>query len=415
MATPTNDSVAVAAGIRTVRLGKPGEPAPNDPGSPWLAQSALSITLPSAKTVTQLGTATVQSLAPGDATAQYWLRRMIGAWPSFPIIKLYNSSGQLVDVQYIYHGGGHSDSGYSGTAYWSLRTRQWYTAQATLSYAPVLPPTDSTLLAWGEDATLRPGSAHPYQHNFTIHSNEAGGPAFHRAYAGGLWATAASVNASHKMPWVTKTWERVAQLANSGVTVNMVIKDRLRSRAVRWPVPDNRREYFVHDYLAGTVVSLNQTNFRGPWGWSDTNPPCGVHHEAADLYIAAQFKSPANKLMALNPADLASNWVTLSTTGASIPANSAVGINYRSATGTLLMVDSSTIPPTGLFEITPPVSSPLTNPWTVVRHSFTGGSALSQTPGSDPAQILDRFQYVSELDALIVCPSDSAPVELWKM
>ena len=77
------------------------------------------------------------------------------------------------------------------------------------------------------------------------------------------------------------------------------------------------------------------------------------------------------------------------------------------------MMDMSTAVPTGVFEVTPPTTQPLINAWTVTRRAFTGSSSLAIYAGL--REIVDRYQYVHELDALMACPSPTAPMETWKL
>lgn len=380
----------------------------------WSNLAPLTLpTMPAAGTIGTLGTSVLNSVATGGAEETFQYPKVLGAWGSALLVRLYNAAGQLADILYVIQGGGHGDSGWDGVAYYSLRQQAYLLALAPEHLAAVAIEVDTAVNPWGEHASGRPASAHPWTHNVGIDGDELGGPAFIRTRGAGAGQSGTVFGGSHDFFWATKQFTRRGSTAAPATaqSIHVTIKDRTRGLIHRFPCSPNG-DYYTLDYRAAGSAWVTRTQaLRTGLGWTDTDSANGCHVPHHDLLVACNFTG-AGSLRALPAGATDGTWVSLSTTGLALPTQ-RVGLQYRSATGSILMMDMSTAVPTGVFEVTPPTTQPLTNPWVVTRRAFTGSSSLAIYAGL--REIVDRYQYVHELDALMACPSPTAPMETWKL
>ena len=293
---------------------------------------------------------------------------------------------------------------------YSFRNKRWTEVQAP----SVLFPQDNTQFntTFGENfAGTHVVSDHGYNSLVGIDSDEPGGPAIIKTQGGATGMHAIGINQSHRFNLLTNTWSRFGQpgqiLGVSPVTVRDTQRHRIRrfGYAGDW----NELDYSAAattPWVAGTQPAPNR-------GWSNVPTPCGVYDPVRDLYIGGTMLASPNVMVLLPAGAPTSAWWSCGRRAwRSRRPWCRPPWHFRSATGTFVFVDTRTTPPTGLFEITPPASNPLTTPWTVQRRSFTGTSRYIKDYGSSDGDF-HRWQYVPGLDALVANPWPDQPMEVW--
>jgi hypothetical protein len=225
------------------------------------------------------------------------------------------------------------------------------------------------------------------------------------------------VGQGHHLPVATGAWARSGALhPATSSTVHMTLRDRIRKRLVRMPAL-GATDVYTADYSSGDwanlVWVLGTTAARSGYGWSDSNEPNGVHHEATDLYLTWAGNG---QVRAFNPNNLAAPTTVLNITGLpSMPAGKkGVGLQVRGTTGEVWILDMTTAPPTGFYVLTPPSTSPLVNAWTVTRRAFTGTSHLTGSgPRAGNVGTFEIPQYIAALDSFVTWGAADAPVQIW--
>jgi hypothetical protein len=388
-------------------------------------QPALGFTLPFALpavgAIGSLGGNVPDVFEPAGAS-MYHVRNVIGAWGS-AAVSVVLTGGAVTDLLYWVMGGGHGDTGWDGVLVWRASTGQWEQALTPGRADPV--PTSVFDLVNGEVTTpatpLRVASQHMYQHVEGLDSGEGAGPAMFNLRKFAIGQLAISIGQSHRFDWPSKTWKRIGNNTGNGGGdqsggCSAYCKDTLRKRFVRIP-SDNGQAWHWIDYTrpdADAVWVAGTQPFRTGLNWSNVETAVATYDPVRDLIICG---ARAHQPRAVRAGDIGSStWGLLNLTGVSLPT-SMLGCawQYRASADQFVLVDTSTLPATGVFVLTPPApgANPLTATWTVSRRSFTGSSQYVQYT-SDKTDY-NRFRYVPSLDALLVCPSHSAPMECWKL
>ena len=379
-------------------------------------------TLPASGAIGSLGGNVPDAFEPSGATI-FHVRKVIGAWGSAAVSTVSNG-GVITDLLYWVMGGGHGDTGYDGVLVWRASTGQWEVALAPSSNDPL--PTSSFDTVNGEVTTpsspLRIVSQHMYQHMHGLDTGDsAAGPALFNSRKFAIGQGAITVGQAHRFSWPAKVWTRVAQNIGNGDGslsggISAVFKDARRKRFVRIP-SDNLTAWHWLDYtqpdsMAAWVAETQPA--RTGLGWSNVATAVGVHDPVRDLYIVGAY---AHQPRVVRANDIrTSSWGLLPLTGVSLPATMlGCAWQYRAVADEFVMVDTSTIPPTGVFVLKAPAApaDPLATAWTVTRRAFTGSSQYAQYTGDKTD--FNRWQYVPALDALIVCPRHDQPMEAWKL
>lgn len=396
-----------------------------DPIAVPSSQPALGFTppftLPAVGAIGSLGGNVPDVFEPAGAS-MFHIRRVIGAWGTAAVSAVL-TGGAVTDLLYWVMGGGHGDTGWDGVLVWRASTGQWEQALAPGRADPV--PTSSFDTVNGEVTTpptpLRIASQHMYQHADALDSGEGAGPAMVNLRKFAIGQGAISIGQSHRFNWPSKTWTRVGNNTGNGDGsqaggVSAYCKDTLRKRFVRIP-SDNGQAWHWMDYTRPDVDAVwvaGTQPFRTGLNWSNVETAVATYDPVRDLVICG---ARAHQPRAVRAGDISgSTWGLLNLTGVSLPTTMlGCAWQYRAAADQFVLVDTSTLPATGVFVLTPPApgSNPLTAAWTVSRRSFTGTSQYVQYTGDKSD--FNRFRYVPALDALLVCPSHSAPMECWKL
>lgn len=396
-------------------------PAPND----WPFSMPASGVIGTASTNTPNDTAADGSGFTA-ADVQAALVKVLGAWGSAALIRLYDVNGALVDLLYLVFGGGHGDTGYDGVIAWRASTRAWELMLAPTKVTPAGTP-DTT---HGEITTNRPDSQHMYFNLLALDGNEVNGPLLVQAYGSAVGSGAISASQAHGFDPVAKTWARIWDVGTTtpSTIVQAWAKDTKRQRFIRFPA-DNGTNYYWVDYtsLSNTWQNGTMAARIGNWGSVDQvsgplpypNEPAAIYDPVFDCIIAGiQWGSgtPANNLCICDASNIAAGFTLLNFSGTGPVNMGGVGIEHRTAQGrmanhtdTFVIFDTSTSPPTGYFELTRPAGAAtfadlLSGTWTWVRHAFTGGPSNYVTYASGIMHF-NRPQYVSELDAYLLQPS----------
>lgn len=387
-------------------------------GPPPIVQAAWPFSLPASGAIASLGGNVPDAFEPAGAS-QFHIRKVIGAWGTGAVSVI--RSGQVVtDILYWLHGGGHGDTGWDGVLVWRASTGLWEQALAPSRADPV--PISSWDTTNGEDfSDGRPISTHLYQHAYGLDSDEGPGPALIQARKFAAGQQAITVGQGHRFAWPAKTWSRWGNNPGNGDGgmvggASAYIKDTLRKRLVRIP-SDNQNTWAWADYTKndGDVLWNPATQpYRTGLGWSNVSTAVGVYDPVRDLYLCGALAQHLRAVRA--DAVSTSTWALLTLTGVALPTNMlGCGWQYRPVADEFLLVDTSTLPPTGVFVLTPPAApaSGLAGTWTVSRRAFTGTSQYQQY--TNDKTDYNRWQYVAALDALIVCPRHDAAMEVWKL
>lgn len=414
MPTARSIAYAVASGS-SVFAGGYGYGSDTGPFAYWTPLTTP--TLPPTGHTGAIGTSTLYDGISANATEQFQMTKVLGAWNGAQVSVLKNYLGETVDVLYWIVGGGHNDTGWDGVTVWRARTRAFESALGAATYGSKA-LVDAT---YGEDTTGGDGktrlqSHHTYGHLVGLDSDDANGPALVVTRRGACASNSVNIHQTHRFDWATKAWVRCG--ANHAVNTNVAhvaLKDKARNRVIRTPSAGNGTAWYSGDYTNAALPWTAGTQGGRPAGWGDTNIPYGVIDPVSDLLIQAAFIGTSPGLYAQSAADPSGTWTLLTTTGDALPT-SMIGcaMVYRSAgAGSLLLVDATSTPPTALWEIVRPASSPLTNAWTVTRRTFAGTSAFAPLAGVPDHST--RWQYVAAWDCLIACPNPTAPMEAWRL
>lgn len=391
-------SVSVAAQSATLSLG----------GWPF--------SLPAVQTLGTISSNVLTDITPTGGSVSkvnedFSLPKVLGAWGSSAIV-LQKTAGVVTDVLYVIFGGGHSDTGNDGVYAWRASTGRFESLLAPSTVTATV-TSDTTN---GENIANRPASQHVYNHIQGLNSDEANGPSLMQLYGSGIGSGAIISGRAHKFDTSTGSWSRYGDVAGGLVRSTAVtIKDTARQKFFRFP-GDSGTAFYSLDYTAAspTWQTLSQSARIG--NWSDTFEAVGIYDPTRDLYIAGRFGAGASGICALDATAPTGSWVLLTLTGDAITATYGMGLCYRSATDTFILIEAAATP-TAYYEITPPTSSPLTNAWTVVRKTFTGTSRFTNLV-NNTAEWFHRWQYVNFPtlgDALIACPAAGYPMEAIKL
>lgn len=341
---------------------------------------------------------------------RFALPKVIAAWGTAALSVVKDSSGVVTEALYMVHGGGHNDTGYDGVLVYSFRNKRWTEAQQP----SVLSPQDNSQFntTYGENfAGTHVVSDHGYNSLVGIDSDEAGGPSIIKTQGGATGMHAIGSRQAHRFDLLTNTWSRFGQLGNVLGVSPVTVKDTQRHliRKFGYSGTWNELDYAAAPTTAWVVGSQPAPNR----GWSNVPTPCGVYDPVRDLYIGGIMTSAPNVMVVMPAANPSAAWVELRTSGVALPTTMiSAPWHYRSAIDTFVFVDTRTSPATGIFEITPPASNPLTNTWTVQRRAFTGTSRYQRQYGSSDDDY-HRWQYVPGLDALVANPWSNLPMEIW--
>ena len=381
----------------------------------------LPFTLPAVGTIGTLGGNVPEVFEPPGAS-MFHLRYVVGAWGTAAVSTVL-TGGVVTDLLYWVMGGGHGDTGWDGVLVWRASTGQWEQALTPGRADPV--PTSVFDTTTGEVTTpptpLRIVSQHMYQHADALDSGEGAGPALVNLRKFAIGSGAISIGQSHRFNWPSNTWTRVGNNTGNGDGgaaggVSAYCKDTLRKRFVRIP-SDNGQAWHWMDYTrpdADAVWVAGTQPFRTGLNWSNNETAVATYDPVRDLILCG---ARAHQLRAVRAGEIAtSTWGLLNLTGTALPTNMlGCAWQYRASADQFILVDTSTLPATGVFVLTPPTagSNPLTAAWTVSRRAFTGSSQYVQYTGDKSD--FNRFRYVPALDALLVCPSISAPMECWRL
>jgi hypothetical protein len=384
-------------------------------------------TLPASGAIGTISTNALTSITDG-ANENFSLAKVLGAWGS-AAVALVVSGSTVTDIIYYIFGGGHADTANDAVYAWTASTGLFSRPLAPTASAVALmagPSTNNTTdTTYGEDQTGRPDSQHAYNHLAGLNSNETQGPALVQAFGSGIGNSAIVSGQAHRFDKQTGVWSRMANAAPfAAAEVALVIKDATRTKLLRFP-SNNGSAYYTLDYSnpAATWQVLSQSARIS--NWSFTYNAFGCHDPVRDLYIGGVMRGTGSNLCAISAAAPGGSWTELtftanaaltSITTVSRPSGNGthgVSLFHRAVNDTFVMIDNTTNPPTGIWVLTPPASSPLTNAWTWSRRAFTGTSVF--TNATNDGEIYGRFQYVAALDAMIVCPSGTGQMEAWKL
>ena len=384
-------------------------------------------TLPASGAIGTISTNVLTGVTDG-ANENFSLAKVLGAWGSAAVSLVFSGS-TVTDIVYYIFGGGHADTANDAIYAWSASTGLFSRPLAPTASAVALmagPSTNNTTdTIYGEDQTGRPDSQHAYNHLAGLNSNETQGPALIQAFGSGIGNSAIVSGQAHRFDKQSGTWSRMANAAPfASAEVALVIKDATRTKFLRFP-SNNGSAYYTLDYSnpAATWQVLSQGGRIS--NWSFTYNAFGCHDPVRDLYIGGVMRGTGSNLCAISAAAPGGSWTELtftanaaltSITTVSRPSGNGthgVSLFHRAVDDTFVMIDNTTSPPTGIWVLTPPASSPLTNAWTWSRRAFTGTSMF--TNATNDGEIYGRFQYVAALDAMIVCPSGTGQMEAWKL
>ncbi len=396
------------------------DPIPVPSTSPALGLT-LPFTLPAVGAIGSLGGNVPDVFEPAGAS-MFHIRNVIGAWGSAAVSSVL-TGGVVTDILYWVMGGGHGDTGWDGVLVWRASTGQWELALTPGRADPV--PTSSFDTVNGEVTTpptpLRVTSQHMYQHVDGLDSGEGAGPAMFNLRKFAIGSQAISIGQSHRFDWPAKAWKRIGNNTGNGDGgqvggCSAYAKDTLRKRFVRIP-SDNGQAWHWMDYTrpdADAVWVAGTQPFRTGLNWSNVETAVATYDPVRDLILCG---ARAHQLRAVRAGEISSStWGLLNLTGTALPTNMlGCAWQYRTVADQFVLVDTSTLPPTGVFVLTPPApgANPLTAAWTVTRRSFTGTSQYVQY--TNDKTDFNRFRYVPSLDALLVCPSHTAAMECWKL
>ena len=376
----------------------------------------IGFTPPASGAIAAIGSHTLYDVV-SDVNERFSLSKVLGAWGSAAIVRVRDGDGLLTELIYAIFGGGHGDTGNDAVYAWRSSTQQFEVMLAASSQviARLFAPAPANSFGEEDTGTLgRPASVHAYQTNQALDTGEGLGPAFLNTRALAVGSAAPATGQAH---WLDvdaspPVWARYGGMqpfnANTGWVA--VVKDKSRQKFFMFE-NDSGTRFLECDYtsLTPTWIERNQvarsTNF-----WGGSNLACAVWDENRDIYLATGGTSGLVGLDATDPTDA---WVTLTVSGTG-PGTAMQGskIWHRRKDDTFIAVDTSTNPPTGIYVWTPPATWN-SGTWTVTRRSFTGTSTYSNMAG--PWNDYERFQYIEEADALIVCPSGSAAMECWAL
>ena len=397
-------------------------------------------TLPAAGTIGQLG-----SSVPNDTAAngsgftagdvQFNLPKVLGAWGSAQLVRIYDANGALSDLLYVVYGGGHGDTGYDGVIAWRASTNAWELMLAPSRVDPVA--TADTV--HGEDIANRPASQHMYFNLLALDSNEASSPCIVQAYGSAVGSGAISAAQAHAFNLVSKTWSRFGDsgtITPSSI-VQCFVKDTKRKLFIRFP-SDNGTNYFTFDYTnsANTWQSGTMAARVGNWGSVDqvsglyphSNEAGGVYDPVFDAILAGvQWGSAyaGSNLCICDANNIPAGFSVINFTGTGPVTMGGFGIEHRNGQGrsanktdTFIILDTSTTPPTGYFELSRPAGATtfadlVSGTWTWARHALTGTSNYTNYAAGE--MNFGRPKYVAEFDAWLVQPSADHPMEFWKL
>jgi hypothetical protein len=417
----------------TQRIG-PMNLTPPVTGNYWDNLSPLVMpTLPASGNLGTLGTETMQAAmqrilgyAPTSNEAFRWTI-VWRNWSTMNPVRLYNLSGQLVEILLVLHGGGHMDTGVNGTVAFSLRDLVWKNLQTSTLFDAI--PTPDVL--HGEDSTGRPISHHPYAANHGLDSNEPNGPALvtTRRGSGGKLATISGQ--THIFRLTSNTWSRWgATHPPTDRTVHSTIKDKVRKRFVRIPQNEARADYYILDYSVNgsnpdwqvfDENSIPPAAYRIP-KWSDKFYAVIEHDPIRDLYVGSNGNA-TDGIWAISPGALHLNWTKLSLTGVALPTQvgatengQSMGMLFDSVRSRLMMVDNSTSTFSRMYELAAPASSPLTNNWNLTLRTFGGVASQYSFVGSGFLRdVNQRFVMIPEWDCFVMCGGYDKPMEVGKL
>lgn len=361
----------------------------------------------SANTVTALGTSTLYTAVGADGDTQFSMQKVIGAWGS-AALSLVKSGTTIIDAYMHIHGGGHNDTGNDGVLRYRFSTKTWTYAQA---HSTLIPQAGSGFN--NSTGVMNNGthlvSDHAYSSLVGINSDENGGSQMLKLQFGAAGSPAIGIGQAHRFVVASNAW---SSYGNSHTVLGVspvVVKDTSRGLIRVFGYQGTWREL---DYTASNPTWSSSTQTDPARGWSNTDTPCGVYDPVRDLYIGGNMLTGSNVMCAIAAGSPGGAWSALNFTGTALPTTMrSTPWLYRSDADTFVFVDTRDSPPTGVFEITPPGSNPLSNNWTVARRSFTGTSQYLTYSGI--ADHFGRFQYIPDLDAIAVCPWVDAPMELW--
>lgn len=347
--------------------------------------------------------------AVSKANEDFSLPKVLGSWGSASIV-LTKAAGVVTDVLYVIFGGGHSDTGNDGVYAWRASTGKFECLLPPLKTTPAVTPD----IPNGEGAVSgRPDSQHTYSHMHGMNSDESNGPSLMQLYGSGMGSTAQISGQGHKFDTSALVWARYGNTASGLVkTADVVIKDTSRQKFFRFPA-DNNAAFYSLDYTVAspTWQTLSQSFRIG--GWGDTFEPDGCYDPVRDRYLVGRFSGGANNLCALDATNPTGAWTLVTLTGDAITATYGMGLEYRSATDTFILIEARNPAPTAYYELTPSGATLV-----VARKTFTGTSSFTAPAALAASEWFHRWKYVNFPtlgDALICCPSSSNQMEAIKL
>lgn len=396
-------------------------------------------TMPASGTLGTAGTSVPNDTAADGsgftaADVQAALPKVLGAWGTAQIIRLYDANGALVDLLYVVFGGGHGDTGYDGVISWRASTKAWELMLAPTRVTPVT-TSDTT---HGEDIANRPASQHPYQHLISLHGNEPSGPLLTQVYGSAVGQGAISSAQGHGFNPVSTAWSRFGDVGTvtPSTIYQVIVKDTKRHRIIRFPADNNTNFFWIdHTSPANTWQTGTMAARIGNWGSVDqvsglypfSNQPGIVYDPVFDVFIAGvQWGSgfPGANLCICDANNIPGGFFDLTFTGGPTTFG-GFNISHRNGQGRManhtdsfLVFDTTTTPPTGYYEVTRPAgaatfSDLVSGTWTWTRHAFTGTSNYSNYAAG--FMNFGRPQYVAEWDAWLLQPSADHPMEIIKL
>jgi hypothetical protein len=399
VATAVNDSYSAASG-RTVYGGV---------GAP---HTTFPFTLPAPGHIGTVSTNTLNSVC-SNFDEQFSLSKVQGAWGSSWLV-LIKSGGVVTDFLHGIFGGGHGDTANDGvyafrgsTAAYERMLPPSAAAYALMAIPACAPTSDTT---YGENIANRPDSQHAYNHMIGLNSDEAGGPALIQAYGAAVGQGAISAGQAHRFDVLAPAWTRFADLQVVGIDiVQAFVKDTLRGKFVRYP-SNSGTDYY--DIATNGTNWATHTQGARPGSWSATYEACAVYHPGLDIDVIGLVRAGAS-LYWVDASNRAGAPAPISFTGTGPTSLWGAGIMYRAATGSIVMLDTSTSPPTGVFEATlSKVGSTVSGVWS--RVAMAGTSRFSNMC-SNSTEHFGRPQMIDEFDCISLSPAPGFAHEFWRM
>jgi len=368
--------------------------------------SSWPFTIPASNTIGAISSNTLNSLT-ADPALQFSFPKILASWGTAGI-SLIKTGSVITDFIYYIFGGGHGDTGNDGVYGFRASTGLMEVLLAHTHIAP----GGLIDVTYGENIFGRPESQHCYQNFLGLDSDEANGPSYMQLRGTAISNGATLSGQAHKFDALTNTWSRYGSL-KTGLAANYctaTIKDTTRQIFIRFP-SNNANDYHTLDYTQTNPTWVTGTQAFRAGGWGDTYTATGIYDPVDDSYIAGHQRGVGANFRFLDAATPTGTWTELTFTGTG-PTNSyGTGLQYRAINDTFVLIDQTSAPPTGVWVLTPDRTgrTSAARPWAWSRIAFSGTSHFVNN-----AEAFNRFIYVPDIDALIVCPAAGYPMEMWK-